>query len=203
MWIPTIASRKPFSGGGSVNLFWARSASSGSEPTSILSGTGAGVERGKWMVADRLANQGAHLLDLISWFMGDFESAYGEMAIMNHDIETEDIGLAIVNFKSGAKGVIVGTTTFPTSVYFSAEVHGTEGGILVDDVLGGKMRVFGEGLEERLQQIENPIHSIIEDFVQAFEEGGDLRVDGREGRRTVALLEKIYQSAREGKVLNV
>ena len=65
------------------------------------------------------------------------------------------------------------------------------------------MRVFDGALEERLQQIENPIHSIIEDFVQAFEEGGDLRVDGREGRRTVALLEKIYQSAREGKALSV
>ena len=126
-----------------------------------------------------LANQGAHLLDVISWFMGDFESVYGEMAVMNHDIETEDIGLAIVRFKSGARGVIVGTTTFPTNVYFSAEVHGTDGGVLIEDVLGGKMRVFGEGLEERLQQIDNPIHSIIEDLVSAVEEGGEVRVDGR------------------------
>ena len=159
--------------------------------------------RGTWNMdgGGSLANQGAHLLDVISWFMGDFESVYGEMAIMNHDIETEDVGLAIVRFKNGAKGVIVGTTTFPTNVYFSAEVHGTVGGILIEDVLSGNMRVFGEGLEERLQQINNPIHNIIEDFVQAVEEGGDVRVDGREGRRTVALLEKIYQSARSGKTV--
>ena len=148
-----------------------------------------------------LANQGAHLLDVITWFMGDFESVYGEMAIMNHDIETEDIGLAIVSFKSGAKGVIVGTTTFPTNAYFSAEVHGTDGGILIEDVLSGKMRVFGEGLEKRLQQIDNPIQNIIEDFLHAVEEGGDVRVDGSEGRRTVALLEKIYESARTGKTV--
>ena len=111
--------------------------------------------RGTWKMdgGGSLANQGAHLLDVISWFMGDFESVYGEMAIMNHDIETEDIGLAIVRFKNGARGVIVGTTTFPTSVYFSAEVHGTDGGILIEDVLNGKMRVFGEGLEKRIQQI--------------------------------------------------
>ena len=160
--------------------------------------------RGTWKMdgGGSLANQGAHLLDVISWFMGDFESVYGEMAIMNHDIETEDIGLAIVRFKNGARGVIVGTTTFPTSVYFSAEVHGTGGGILIEDVLGGDMRVFGEGLEERLQQINNPIHNIIEDVVCAVEEGGDVRVDGREGRRTVALLEKIYQSARTGKTVS-
>lgn len=160
-----------------------------------------GSWRGTWKMdgGGSLANQGAHLLDVISWFMGDFESVYGEMAIMNHDIETEDIGLAIVRFKSGARGVIVGTTTFPTNAYFSAEVHGTDGGVLIEDVLGGKMRVFGEGLEERLQQIDNPIHSIIEDVVSAIEGGGEVRVDGREGRRTVALLEKIYESARIGK----
>ena len=160
--------------------------------------------RGTWQMdgGGSLANQGAHLLDVISWFMGDFESAYGEMAIMNHDIETEDVGLAIVHFKNGAKGVIVGTTTFPTNAYFSAEVHGTDGGILIEDVLNGKMRVFGEGLEERLQQINNPIHNIIEDFVKAVEEGGNVRVDGREGRRTVALLEKIYESARTGKTVS-
>ncbi len=160
--------------------------------------------RGTWKMdgGGSLANQGAHLLDVISWFMGDFESVYGEMGIMNHDIETEDIGLAIVRFKNGARGVIVGTTTFPANVYFSAEVHGTGGGVLIEDVLGGDMRVFGEGLEERLQQINNPIHNIIEDVVCAVEEGGDVRVDGREGRRTVALLEKIYQSARTGKTVS-
>lgn len=159
--------------------------------------------RGTWKMdgGGSLANQGAHLLDIITWFMGDFESVYGEMAIMNHEIETEDIGLAIVRFKNGARGAIVGTTTFPTDAYFSAEVHGTDGGILIEDVLGGKMRVFGEGLQERLQQINNPIHNIIEDIVRAVEEGNDVRVDGREGRRTVALLEKIYESARTGKTV--
>lgn len=160
--------------------------------------------RGTWKMdgGGSLANQGAHLLDVISWFMGDFESVYGEVAIVNHDIETEDIGLAIVHFRSGAKGVIVGTTTFPTNAYFSAEVHGTDGGVLIEDVLGGNMRVFGEGLEERLQQIDNPVQSIIEDFVSAVEVGGNVRVDGREGRRTVALLEKIYESARMGKAVS-
>ena len=163
----------------------------------------SGGWRGTWKMdgGGSLANQGAHLLDVISWFMGDFQSVYGEMAVMNHDIETEDIGLAIVRFKSGARGVIVGTTTFPTNAYFSAEVHGTDGGILIEDVLTGKMRVFGEGLEERLQQINNPIQNIIEDVVGAIEGSGGVRVDGREGRRTVALLEKIYESARTGKTI--
>ena len=119
-----------------------------------------------------LANQGAHLLDLISWFMGDYQSVYGETAIMNHDIETEDIGLAIVNFKSGAKGVIVGTTTFPESVYFSAEVHGTDGGILIDEVeVEMKVKLSsGENDKKSKGQKQGQLRKIITDF--SNREGG-------------------------------
>ncbi len=165
----------------------------------------SGGWRGTWKMdgGGSLANQGAHLLDVLCWFMGDAVSVYGEMAIMNHEIETEDIGLAIVNFENGAKGTVVGTTTFPTSVYFSAEVHGTDGGVLIDDVLSGNMRVFGEGLQERLAAVENPLQNIVQDVISAVERKTRLRVDGREGRRTVALLEAIYASAREGRPLKV
>lgn len=165
----------------------------------------SGGWRGTWRMdgGGSLANQGAHLLDVLCWFMGDAVSVYGETAIMNHEIETEDIGLAIVNFESGAKGTIVGTTTFPASPYFSAEVHGTDGGVLIPDVLAGNMRVFGDGLEERLAEVENPLKNIIQDVVSAVERKTALRVDGREGRRTVALLESIYTSARKGRPIDV
>ena len=165
----------------------------------------SGGWRGTWKMdgGGSLANQGAHLLDVLCWFMGDPVSVYGEMAIMNHEIETEDIGLAIVNFESGAKGTVAGTTTFPTSIYFCAEVHGTDGGVLIDDVLSGNMRVFGEGLQERLAAVENPLHNIAQDVVSAVERKTRLRVDGREGRRTVALLEAIYTSARAGTPIEV
>ena len=161
--------------------------------------------RGTWEMdgGGSIANQGADLIDLLSWFMGDPVRVYGETAIMNHEIETEDIGLAILNFESGAKGTILGTTTFPESVYFSAEVHGSEGGILVDEADKGSIRVFGEGLNERLQAIENPIQNVVEDVVSAIETGTKLRVDGHEGKRTVALLEKIYESARKGMAVTI
>ncbi len=160
--------------------------------------------RGTWAMdgGGSLANQGSHLIDLLLWFMGVPKTVYGETAIMNHDIETEDIGQAILNFASGAKGGILGTTTFPASPYFSAEVHGSEGGVLIDAVLSGEMRVFGDGLEEKLQTIDNPLTNVVEDVVSALENGTALRVDGREGRRTVALLENIYRSARAGKVVD-
>ena len=164
----------------------------------------SGGWRGTWAMdgGGSLANQGSHLIDLLLWFMGVPKTVYGETAIMNHDIETEDIGQAILNFESGAKGGILGTTTFPASPYFSAEVHGSEGGVLLDAVLSGEMRVFGDGLEEKLLAMDNPLTNVVEDVVSALENGTALRVDGHEGRRTVALLENIYRSAREGKVVD-
>lgn len=159
--------------------------------------------RGTWAMdgGGSLANQGSHLIDLLLWFMGEPVRVYGETAVMNHQIETEDLGMALLNFASGAKGAIVGTTTFPASPYFSAEVHGTQGGVLIDAVLEGKMRVFGEGLEEKLNTIHNPLQNVVQDMVSALEQGTPLRVDGREGRRTVALLEQIYASAKQGQVV--
>ena len=64
------------------------------------------------------------------------------------------------------------------------------------------MRVFGDGLEEKLLGIDNSLTNVVEDVVSALENGTALRVDGREGRRTVALLENVYRSAREGKVVD-
>ena len=157
--------------------------------------------RGTWAMdgGGSLANQGSHLLDLLLWFMGEPEHLYAETAILTHDIETEDLGMAIINFFSGAKGTVVGTTTFPgENVYFSAEVHGTDGGVLIDAALDGTCRVVGEGLEEKLNAIENPLESVVADMVFCLEHDATPRIDGREGRRTVALLEDIYRSAGEG-----
>jgi UDP-N-acetyl-2-amino-2-deoxyglucuronate dehydrogenase len=156
--------------------------------------------RGTWKMdgGGSLANQGSHLIDLLLWFMGDPEQVFGDAAILHHDIETEDVGMALLRYPGGARGAIVGTTTFPTNAYFSAEVHGTEGGVLIDAALTGEARYFGDGVEEKLAAIDNPLHNIVEDVVSCLEEGTDLRVDGREGRRTVALLEAIYRSSDAG-----
>lgn len=156
--------------------------------------------RGTWAMdgGGSLANQGSHLIDLLLWFMGDPIEVFADATVMNHEIETEDVGLAMLRYGNGARGVIVGTTTFTTNAYFSAEVHGTKGGILIDSALDGTARYFGEGLEQKLAAIDNPLNNAIEDAVAAIEHGGSMRVDGREGRRTVALLEAIYASSKVG-----
>ena len=57
----------------------------------FASGTGW---RGTWALdgGGSLANQGAHLVDMLLWYMGDAVRVYAETAVMKHDIETEDLG---------------------------------------------------------------------------------------------------------------
>lgn len=160
--------------------------------------------RGTWSMdgGGSLANQGVHGLDLLTWVMGPVTSVYARTYIANHDIETEDLGLVMLDFTSGARGAITTTTTFPgvagDGPYYSLEVHGTDGGVLLDDCLAGTGRYFvQEDIRERLQAVPNPVTSIVEDAVNVIRHGAKPAVDGREGRSTVALLEAIYRSARE------
>lgn len=163
--------------------------------------------RGTWKLdgGGSLANQGVHGLDFLIWVMGDVTSVYGRTAILNHKIETEDVAFVILDFANGAKGAVTTTTTFPqASPYYSLEVHGTEGGVLLDDALGGTGRYFvSEEVKARMAQVPNPVHSIIEDAIRVIRDGAKPVVDGREGRRTVQLLEAIYRSARQGRKVSV
>ena len=49
----------------------------------------------------------------------------------------------------------------------------------------------------------SPHRRVFEDFVSALDVGRPPRVDGREGRRSVALIEAIYASSRSGQPVDV
>ncbi len=163
--------------------------------------------RGTWKLdgGGSVANQGVHGLDLLLWVMGTPSAVYAESVIMSHRIETEDLSLVIFDFPNGAKGAMTTTTTFPNaSPYYSFEVHGTEGGVLLDDALGGVGRYFlKEGVHERMQEITSPVKNVAEDAIRVIRHGAPPVIDGREGRRTVHMLEMIYKSAREGRKIPV
>jgi predicted dehydrogenase len=163
--------------------------------------------RGTWKLdgGGSIANQGVHGLDLLLWVMGTPSAVYAESVVMSHEIETEDLSLVIFDFPNGAKGAMTTTTTFPeASPYYSFEVHGTEGGVLFDDALGGTGRYFVKTeVRERMAQIANPLKSVIDDAIRVIRNGAKPAIDGREGRRTVHMLETIYRSAREGRKIAV
>ena len=83
-----------------------------------------------------LINQTVHYVDLLCWCMGPPETVRGRIGVYNHDIETEDLTIAMLHYTSGAEGVIVCTTTFPESQPAGVQIHGTEGGAIL---AGGKL----------------------------------------------------------------
>jgi len=82
-----------------------------------------------------LLDQGIHVVDLFSWFLGDFEEAFGTISTYCWDMEVEDNAFAL--FKT-EKGQIASMHTSWTQWKnrFVFEVFG-EAGYLIIDGLGG------------------------------------------------------------------
>jgi len=54
-----------------------------------------------------------------------------------------------------------------------------------------------------MQEITSPVKNVAEDAIRVIRHGARPVIDGREGRRTVHMLEMIYKSAREGRKIPV
>jgi predicted dehydrogenase len=161
----------------------------------------AGGWRGTWKMdgGGALANQTIHCIDILCWLMGQPKRVIGSVWTLAHQMETEDLGTAIVEFAGGAKGVIVGTTTFPTSPYWGVEVHGHEGGVIAMFDQPHQWH-FLKGLESRKDQLQTlfPHANVIEDMVSALTRGTPLVCDGEQGKLSVQLLRAIYNSSQQG-----
>jgi len=157
--------------------------------------------RGTWKLdgGGSLSNQTVHFIDQLCWMMGDVKSVYAELGVFSHEIEGEDMGLAIINFANGSKGAICGTTTFPGSDYSGIEIHGDRGAALTtrgDDV----QWIWAKGVEvdpESLR-VEPEVKSAVEDMVRAIKENRDPQTTGEEGRKSVVLLEAMRKSNETG-----
>lgn len=65
--------------------------------------------RGKWRteIGGTSMGHGIHAMDFFLWLMGDWVEVQAMMGTLDHDIEVEDVSLALVRFESGAMGSIV------------------------------------------------------------------------------------------------
>lgn len=83
-----------------------------------------------------MMNQCIHGVDLLIWMFGDVKSIYGCIRNRIHDeIEAEDVGLAIVEFRNGVIATIEGTTNvYPANLEEALYVFGEKGTVKI----GGK-----------------------------------------------------------------
>lgn len=156
-----------------------------------------------------LINQGIHTVDLLLWLLGPVAGVQAVTRTAVHQIEGEDVALALVEFESGAVATLEATTCAWPGYPRRVEISGTEGTVIVegDDVVAADLRTPRPALVGSTDpttggasspQLSSalPHQRIIEDFVRAIGDGSTPACDGREGRRSLALVEAVYAAAR-------
>jgi predicted dehydrogenase len=147
--------------------------------------------RGTWRLdgGGVLMNQAIHTIDAMLWMFGPVARVIGRAATRLHRIEVEDTASAVLEFENGALGTIAASTaSFPGSPR-RIEVTGTKGSL-----------VHEQEARPALVADPTPHRRLIEDFIAALRNGRPPACGGREGRRSVALVEAIYRSSRSGGV---
>ena len=144
-----------------------------------------------------LINQSVHQIDLLGWYMGEVDSVQGQIGVFNHDIESEDLGMAMIKFGSGAVGTILGTTTCPVTIPAGVELHGTQGLVITAGNKVDTWHIPDESIDDPFEY-EGP-RNVIEDMVRLVRHGGTPRITGEEAKKSLALILAIYESSKTGK----
>jgi UDP-N-acetyl-2-amino-2-deoxyglucuronate dehydrogenase len=170
-----------------------------------------------------LMNQAIHSVDLLLWMMGPVRQICGFTATLAHErIEVEDTAVACMQFASGALGVIQATTSVHPGLPKTIGIHGDGGSAVIEqeDILRWEFRkelpedaqirqrfaqkVGASGGASDPKSISHEGHARqLADFVQAIRNNTIPKVDGREGRRAVELIQGIYESMETGRAVTL
>lgn len=168
--------------------------------------------RGAWEFdGGCLANQAAHYVDLMQWFGGAVQSVQAFSATLARRIEAEDTIVVNLHYRSGALGSInVTTLTYPKNLEGSLTILGEKGTVRIGGVALNKIEQWdfedSHPMDEELEATATNPSSVYGfghlDFyhhiVDVLEGKAEKLVSGREGRKTVEIIEATYQSALSG-----
>lgn len=185
----------------------------------------SGGWRGTWNLdgGGALMNQSIHAIDLLQYYMGPVKSVQAFTDTLAHErIEVEDAAVAALRFENGALGVIEGTTAAYPGMFKKTEICGTHGTAILEEEDIVKWEFDPELPEDAeirkkfAQQtdtgggasdpraINNANHRRqMENFIKGLETDASHLVDGREGRKSVEIILAIYQSSREGRIVEL
>lgn len=173
--------------------------------------------RGTWKLDGGVfTNQASHHIDLLQWLLGPVESVKSYISTRLVNIEAEDTGVAVLKFKSGALGVIEATTaTRPKDLEGSISVLGEKGSVVVGGFSVNRMVTwnFTEPAPEDAEAqkaITDPPNvygfghlPFYEDMMASLESGKRSMLDGLGGRKSLEIINALYESAFTGKEVHL
>ncbi len=171
--------------------------------------------RGTWALdgGGALINQAVHTVDLMLWLFGNVVSVQASSKTALHTIEVEDTLIALLQFANGALGALQATTSVYPGYPRRLELSGSQGTLIIeqDRLLAADVRNPPEDLlhggdTDLNRSADSPVvidarghQAVLEDFLQAIQSNTIPRCDGRDGRRSLALVEAIYAACRTRK----
>ena len=173
--------------------------------------------KGSWEVegGGAMINQAIHQVDILLHLIGPIASVYGTWQLgALHKIESEDVITAMLKYANGATGVIQASTSFWPGYSERVEIHGTKGtAVITGDRLTTWDIQDDQGEPAPLSSsvasgASDPMAISLEPFERQFLDFGaairDKRaplVSGEEGHRALVLVDSIYMSCRENRVV--
>lgn len=160
-----------------------------------------------------LMNQCIHNIDLLIWMMGSVKKVTGITKTRFRDIEMEDVGGAILEFESGALGIIEGAgTIYPTNLEETLNLFGETGTVCIGGIAVNRIENwrFSKDFENEEQECIKSQESdppsvygfghqlIIEDFIKAIESDQKPYISLEDGKRAIEVVLAIYESSRTG-----
>jgi len=152
-------------------------------------------------------DNGAHILDLFRWFMGDFSECFGYVKTLLMPIEVEDNGMGL--FKRGdGKMAFIQSSWTEWSGYMYMEIYGSEGCLFVDNRLGTSKTTHGDRKEIRhvYDYSTEPPRSYeleLEDFIDSVKKGKQPMASGYDGMKVIEMVQGIYDSSKTGRVVKL
>ncbi len=174
--------------------------------------------RGTWAMdgGGALMNQGIHGIDILQYLVGPVKSVSGICKTLARDIEVEDAASLVVEYVSGAVGVIQGTTCVEPGYPRIIEITGTRGTVSLRETDIIKWDVDGKSLDLSANNkwnisgfrdpgaMEMNSHlPQIQDMVNALEEDRAPMVDMYEGKKPVEIILAAYESSKLRKQVEI
>jgi UDP-N-acetyl-2-amino-2-deoxyglucuronate dehydrogenase len=169
--------------------------------------------RGTWEFdGGAFMNQASHYVDLIQWLMGPVESVMAKTATLARRIETEDSGIAILKFRSGALGAIeVTMLAYPRNLEGSLTILGEKGSAKIGGTAVNKIEHWEFAEPDEDDKLIDAANTNPPNVYGLGHQGyyrnvlsvlrGEAKpdTDGRAGRKSLELILGIYESAKTGR----
>jgi predicted dehydrogenase len=145
-----------------------------------------------------LLDNGHHLIDLSTWFLGDFSYAIGHVCTLYHKTDSEDNAIAILKKENGPFAFIQSSWT-EWNGYVYVEVYGQKGSLVID-CRDGNNNLLLRDKSSNGDKFDFGNHGPssyaleISDFADAVRNDHEIRPTGTDGIHILQLIEQIYKS---------